>query len=88
MYFGHKHETGPSYSHKLATFLKYHMLLMTRQTYSYVFYLILLYKFLVTGPMKCRNFSIAYTSLSTKPFQNMNKKHMNSFQFHILNNIL
>ena len=26
MYFGHKHvESGPSCSHKLATFLKYHM---------------------------------------------------------------
>ena len=28
LYFGHKHvESGPSCSHKLATFLKYHMLL-------------------------------------------------------------
>ena len=27
MYFGHKHvDSGPSCSHKLATFLKYHML--------------------------------------------------------------
>ena len=26
MYVGHKHaETGPNYSHELATFLKYHM---------------------------------------------------------------